>query len=104
MTLLQCVYEYARSLSCFAAICCDMHVSLQNPFRKPVSDRWELHIPCVLFSLSLSLLVYFVAGYYYRQDYQICWNKNSAHHISVCNDTASIDLPVVSPPSHNVPL
>lgn len=65
------------SLMQFSGICWDMYFTLVNPFRKLVSDSWQMHGVGLAVSLALALTVYADEGYKYRKDYQICWTKNT---------------------------
>lgn len=72
------IFLFLLSSMYFAGICWDMYFTLVNPFRKPLSDSWQLHLFSIIVSLVLVLIVFANHGYKYRKDYQICWTKNTS--------------------------
>ena len=79
------VFLFLLSLMYYSGLCWDMYFTLMNPFRKAMSDSWQLHLFSIIVSLSISLTVTFDNGYRYRKDYQICWTENTSQKISIDN-------------------
>ena len=78
-------FLFLLSLMYFGGICWDMYFTLVNPFRKPVSDSWQLHLVAIIVSAIVAFIPCLNKQYQYRQDYQICWTENTSGTPSIAN-------------------